>query len=435
MDAIFESTLYTALRIDGNNICDYLESVTNLLAEFSWVYNFRNIDIFIYDVLEKIPADEKWPTSLKNFVTKCKKLASYRFATKKFQDTVPKDNSNLLEKLSDKKQYEVQIMSYLIKQVCQVLKCNTVIDVGSGLGYLDEALHDNFGLCCIGLDAVPKYTLAAKERLKSDTCKHSVLHKTFEVKNTDECLLHFKAVLNEAKELHCCCIPGISESRAASAVIVGLHSCGNLSQDMMELFCELEDINAFICIGCCYNKIKLTNFPMSTVVKHSVSSTQKVYPEWYPSISGLRLAAHGTRSHSCSFPVSEEREKNLFYRALLQCYIKKEQIVWKKPKRHVRTTDLADFDTYCSKMFEDHILSGDEKILRELKKLYQEKSQIFHRIRILLVLQMMLQPLWEAFVILDRVMYFKERNIFVEVLEMWDDSVSPRNLALCAYKR
>nr|XP_042897572.1 protein RRNAD1 isoform X4 [Parasteatoda tepidariorum] len=414
MDAIFESTLYTALRIDGNNICDYLESVTNLLAEFSWVYNFRNIDIFIYDVLEKIPADwveelvaisqeelwqlpfgytkEKWPTSLKNFVTKCKKLASYRFATKKFQDTVPKDNSNLLEKLSDKKQYEVQIMSYLIKQVCQVLKCNTVIDVGSGLGYLDEALHDNFGLCCIGLDAVPKYTLAAKERLKS-------------------------------------------ESRAASAVIVGLHSCGNLSQDMMELFCELEDINAFICIGCCYNKIKLTNFPMSTVVKHSVSSTQKVYPEWYPSISGLRLAAHGTRSHSCSFPVSEEREKNLFYRALLQCYIKKEQIVWKKPKRHVRTTDLADFDTYCSKMFEDHILSGDEKILRELKKLYQEKSQIFHRIRILLVLQMMLQPLWEAFVILDRVMYFKERNIFVEVLEMWDDSVSPRNLALCAYKR
>lgn len=46
--------------------------------------------------------------------------------------------------------------------------------------------------------------------------------------------------------------------------MIGLHCCGDLTQDMMKIFCSIKELKAFVCIGCCYNKININGkqFPL-----------------------------------------------------------------------------------------------------------------------------------------------------------------------------
>lgn len=65
---------------------------------------------------------------------------------------------------------------------------------------------------------------------------------------------------------------------------------------------------------------------MSKAVQSVVSSVSKRFPEWAPCISGLRLAAHGTRSCTEDTGKQAHLEKNLFYRALFENYIQSGKI-------------------------------------------------------------------------------------------------------------
>jgi len=46
------------------------------------------------------------------------------------------------------------------------------------------------------------------------------------------------------------------------SVLVGLHTCGNLSCTLLDLFCANECISALVFVGCCYNMLTLPN-PMT----------------------------------------------------------------------------------------------------------------------------------------------------------------------------
>ncbi|CAL1284462.1 unnamed protein product [Larinioides sclopetarius] len=343
-------------------------------------------------------------------------------------------------------------MASLIGKVCQDLDCHLVLDVGSGLGYLDQVLHHSFNLKCIGLDSSLKYTMAAKDRIKNgkirsmflisqifysfwvkDSCQNSMHHRTLEVSHSEKCLKYIKSLLNEEHNWKCSC--NCNKKTAGSAAMVGLHSCGNLTQDMMKLFCQLDELVALVCVGCCYNKINLLDFPMSKTAQGALKDTCIKFPEWRPCISGLRVAAHGTRSHSVNALTDSRTSKCVFYRALMEYYIKKENITWQQPKRHIRKADLLDFETYCRSMLSSHPLSNDETTLKNLNNLFDEKLHLFSRVKILLVLQLLLQPLWEGFITVDRILYFREKSMSANVLALWDDAKSSRNLALCVYKR
>ncbi|GBN69865.1 hypothetical protein AVEN_18082-1, partial [Araneus ventricosus] len=301
-------------------------------------------------------------------------------------------------------------------------------------GYLDQVLHHRFKLKCIGLDSSVKYTVAAKDRIKNDSCKNSMHHRTLEVTHSEKCLEDIKSILNEEHNWECSC-SCYSKKASGAVAMVGLHSCGNLAQDMMKLFCQMDDIVALVCVGCCYNKINLIDFPMSKTAQGSLREVRVKFPEWSPCTSGLRVAAHGTRSHSINALVDSRTSKCVFYRALMEYYVKKKNITWQQPKRHIRKADLLDFETYCRNMLSNHPLGKDETTFKNLNNLFDEKLHLFSRVKILLVLQLLLQPLWEGFITVDRILYFREKSMSANVLALWDDAKSSRNLALCVYKR
>ncbi|XP_035225383.1 protein RRNAD1-like isoform X1 [Stegodyphus dumicola] len=451
-------------NMDHETILKYLSEITELLAEYSWIYNVRNTDIFLHDVLEKIPSEwceslidlpwkdmnqlpfgfikEDWPEMLKTFIRKCCDLGSFRFPKSNLQETTVQVKTFVNKTTPRKKQLEIKIMSILIDEICKNLHCNYVLDIGSGLGYLDQALHHNCGVKCIGLDSVPAYTEAAVSRLKDDPCNKALYHITLKVENSAVCLSEVRTALWNAynKDLTCsckistCANGSFNKSHLNPVLMVGLHCCGNLMQDMMSIFSQMDELKAFVCVGCCYNKINITNFPVSNTAKFCVKAACKDSICWYPCISGLRLGSHATRSEWVS--LSEEmlsyRERSLAFRAVLQYYIAKENKVWKKPKRRLRQSDFTDFQSYCNKMLDENF--KEEETLEKLNMFYLQKQHLFPRIRILLVLQLLLQPLWEAFVTIDRMLFFRENSIFAECFALWDDKISPRNIVLCAYK-
>ncbi|XP_035225385.1 uncharacterized protein LOC118197926 isoform X3 [Stegodyphus dumicola] len=384
-------------NMDHETILKYLSEITELLAEYSWIYNVRNTDIFLHDVLEKIPSEwceslidlpwkdmnqlpfgfikEDWPEMLKTFIRKCCDLGSFRFPKSNLQETTVQVKTFVNKTTPRKKQLEIKIMSILIDEICKNLHCNYVLDIGSGLGYLDQALHHNCGVKCIGLDSVPAYTEAAVSRLKDDPCNKALYHITLKVENSAVCLSEVRTALWNAynKDLTCsckistCANGSFNKSHLNPVLMVGLHCCGNLMQDMMSIFSQMDELKAFVCVGCCYNKINIT--------------------------------------------------KNK---------------VWKKPKRRLRQSDFTDFQSYCNKMLDENF--KEEETLEKLNMFYLQKQHLFPRIRILLVLQLLLQPLWEAFVTIDRMLFFRENSIFAECFALWDDKISPRNIVLCAYK-
>ncbi|GFY65838.1 protein RRNAD1 [Trichonephila inaurata madagascariensis] len=448
----------SAFQMDDISSMTYLRDVTQILAEYSWIYNVRNTEIFIHNVLENIPlswcevltaiSDEDlcqlpfdfiqsdWPPSLVSFLIQCQQLANFRFPPKTAHDiAINQRRSNYMPvKVASKKQFEIEIMADLIGKICQEHNCHLVLDIGSGLGYLDQLLHHRFSLGCIGIDSSLKYTNAANDRIKNDSCMNSMHHITFEVTHSEKCIEELKSILNEKTDWNCGCVSA-NKLSSDSLVMVGLHSCGNLTQDMMKLFCQMDEVKAFVCVGCCYNKINLNDFPMSSIAQRAVYNTHTNYPEWHPCVSGLRLAAHGTRTHSVKSLVNSHILKSMFYRALMEYYIQKENISWHQPKRHIRSSDLCNFETYCKNMLQKHPFCEDETTLQNLINLYKQKEYLLPRVKILLVLQMMLQPLWESFVIVDRMLYFREKYMSVKVLALWDDAKSSRNLALCVNKR
>ncbi|GIY39926.1 protein RRNAD1 [Caerostris darwini] len=446
----------SAFQIDDDTAIKYLKDVTHILAEYSWIYNVRNTDILIYKALDNIPSNwyaalstlsdedfyqlpfgfikNDWPTSLTSFLLQCHQLGNFRFPPKNMQDFqkhVRKSNYMPM-KVPLKKQFQIEVMASLINKVCQNVNCNSILDIGSGLGYLDQILHHCYNHRCIGLDSSLKYTIAAQNRIKKDICVNSMHHKTMKVTYSEKCIEDLKSLLKEDVKWNCPCDSKENIS-IDSMVMVGLHSCGNLTQDMMKLFCEMDEIVALVCVGCCYNKIDIQDFPMSKAAQYVVHDAHLKYAEWHPCTSGLRLAAHGIRTHGCL--MENKNIINIFYRAVIAYYVHKENIEWQQPKRHIRSSDITSFEIYCKKMFENHSLSNNVIAIKEINDLYFQSEHLLPKVKILLVLQMLLQPLWEGFIIVDRLLYFREKSMSANVVSLWDSYVSSRNLALYVCKR
>ncbi|XP_054725011.1 probable methyltransferase-like protein 25 isoform X3 [Uloborus diversus] len=402
-----------------------------------------------WEELKQLPfgfIKDDWPASLKSFITDCYRLSEIRFSGQNVSSFIKgecKVHQYIEKKTPKKKQEEIKTLSFLINEICDNTKCNTVIDVGSGLGYLSETLHYNYGLQCIGLDSLPHHVKEAKVRRKNDLCISSLHYETMTVKNTDDCVRKIRDVLNEAGSKQCGYISknhDIVKSaefvKLNSIAMIGLHCCGNLTQDMMKLFCHMSELKAFVCVGCCYNKISLDEFPMSQATKNAVCEIKNVYPNWSPCTSGLRLGSERTRSDLSIFTPESlfYKQKCLMFRAVLECYIQQENINWHRPKRRIKLQNNADFREYCTAAFAGSEQGENELQLKKLTEMYLERECLYPQIRILLMLQLILQPLWEVFVTIDRLLYFQENSIRAEVFTLWNDLDSPRNLALCGYK-
>ncbi|KAL3884429.1 hypothetical protein ACJMK2_024568 [Sinanodonta woodiana] len=229
--------------------------------------------------------------------------------------------------------------------------------------------------------------------------------------------------------------------------MIGLHCCGDLTPAMLKCFASEDSVRALCCVSCCYHRMKydeslkeFSMFPMSTALETAMDIACEKFPGWSVGTYGLRLAAQETRTRWERQTVDDHalHLKNVAYRALLQLCVKKCDLVLKKSVRKIaHRADFSTFDNYVGAVTK-HIHTDNAHTLQtfkeEMTRLYDEYCPCFEYIQPLTLLQVLLQPVLESLIHADRKAWLLERGFHSNMVPIFDDLISPRNLALIAIK-
>ncbi|KAL1462807.1 hypothetical protein WDU94_014614 [Cyamophila willieti] len=176
----------------------YFKEAVDFFEQFSWIFDFPNTDILVKDVLSQIsPAwssvfssmtdDEidqypvqlftksTWPLDLQNFTKKCKQ---YQLCIEQYSGAAPVKLPGALQRgVGKKKMHEISILSSLINEKCNEKNIKCLVDIGSGVGYLDEILVYHYDFNVIGLECDQSKIDGALTRIEKQNTKNKVEYK------------------------------------------------------------------------------------------------------------------------------------------------------------------------------------------------------------------------------------------------------------------
>lgn len=223
-------------------------------------------------------------------------------------------------------------------------------------------------------------------------------------------------------------------------LLIGLHCCGDLTPAMLKVYSDTDFVRGLCCVSCCYHRMvsqenRYLHFPMSKELG-TVMSDRRLKP----SAPFLRLGAQETRARWKT--KSEESHKShvkaVAYRSLLELYAHQENVEFSKMFRRIATaSDFEDFEGYIEKTLSRCQFSSSEGKLSmrtKLSSLHAEYEDFFQYIEVITVLQVILQPLIERLIIQDRMFWLIENGHGSDMIPVFDDFISPRNIALCSNK-
>ncbi|XP_070807273.1 methyltransferase-like protein 25B isoform X1 [Pituophis catenifer annectens] len=209
-------------------------------------------------------------------------------------------------------------------------------------------------------------------------------------------------------------------------LLTGLHACGDLSATLLRLFVACPDIVGITSVSCCYMKLS------------TGEDAQPGYPlsDWVAGLPGHRLsykaregACHAMEDYILRLEHDSPSLKTHCYRARLETLIraidptKKRLGVQAIPKTHKMT-------------FEQYARQGLERIgmspsgpLEPASPAQQQRVVVFFSLALLLA------PLVETLILLDRMIYLQEQGFPCELVPLFNPALSARNLVLVAAKK
>ncbi len=301
---------------------------------------------------------------------------------------LPKEITNGLNK---KKIHELS----LLKSKLNESSSNLIVDIGGGIGHTSlMAVHGTKKRSvCIDQDL----TLLEKGRLK--------LQRMESLKDTQVVFQNLN--VDSSSDLH----------ESSEKLLVGLHSCGDLSTHILRAF--KKNPHELILFGCCYHKIidglylsqeSLTNkLELTTNALHLASrSAKKITAE--DIIKRKNFKRHRYSLHYFMFdrfkkpfmPLGNTAPK--LYQAAFSVYAK--SIDAYSELKDIPALDLEDFYAHerTNALFKDNFNAD--------------------------VIRLLLGRLIELYIILDRAIYLEEQGLKVKISEVFDRSLSPRNIML-----
>ncbi|EDW01976.1 GH20155 [Drosophila grimshawi] len=357
--------------------------------------------------------------------------------------------------MAPKKQHEIQELAANIHEHCAD-RTQLIIDLGSGLGYLSEALfklNDNYMI--LGLEADEKRVRSARirsQQLLSPETHLSISYQQLFVTAAENCrsqIEQFATELARSKGL----TTKTATTTELSTTLIGLHACADLSINAMLLFLSIPQVQCLHIMPCCYHKLALTergtfqNFPLSRALRSAMSADEALsFNRPF-----MRLACQQTNSRwRCDALKHTQHGTQMWTRALASALCDANELV--KVKRY----NLAQNDSiqnnplyeYVQQRFQLHSQqTGDpldwravhEQRFAELTGRYSDGKGA-RLAEALCCLQATIQQLCENVVLYDRLCYLQElaavQHLSVEVRyeKLFDEKLSPRCRVLIAEK-
>ncbi|CAB4065014.1 unnamed protein product [Lepeophtheirus salmonis] len=333
------------------------KELVTFLQDYSWIYNFSNIRI----LLDK----DDHP-----FIHHFSQEALIKFHEKR---------------------------NVIFADILSKLKCGkSILDIGSGLGYVDHILETVYGYKTLGIE---------KSRFGKSPTNRSVV--AIDLKDNEE------GFLNKL----------IDDRLDGSACMIGLHACGDLTPTMLKAFVYGDRFTSLAVVSCCYHKMSMPFTPMSKFFREEIDFSSIFTPY------GLRLASQEVASDDKS-QLLDERHRFFTYRSVLEV-LSGEMSINKSKRKAVRKNGIKTFEDYIQNVFDR--FDFDPKfeqgyISNRLREIFKEHEPNFSLLKYVIILQDYVQKLIEYSVLLDRVIYLQENDYDkVIVYEIFNEKISPRN--------
>ncbi|XP_074554444.1 putative methyltransferase-like protein 25 [Halichoeres trimaculatus] len=279
---------------------------------------------------------------------------------------------------------------------------------------------------------VPSSQLSAEERERR---KRENLEK--KAKNRKDCtstvfhpLTSYVTAETELREL-------IDELE--NAVMVGLHTCGDLAPSTLRMFVAKDELTAVCSVGCCYHLLSEEFDPAREEMVHGVCG--------FPLSQYLRqqywFCGRNARMSAC---LALERVavgqgiqmESLFYRAVLHVILRDHYSSFKSEKRvgnvYSKAKSFVEYvrKALCRLELDDSKLSDGD--IQEYHDTYSPRIDEMHAFN---MLKVTLAPCIEGLILLDRLCYLKEQKdlSFSALVQLFDPLLSPRCYAVIGLKR
>ncbi|XP_058829309.1 probable methyltransferase-like protein 25 [Topomyia yanbarensis] len=387
----------------------------------------------------------------------CMALDDLKFA---FNACLKQTRLRMPELMSTKKCHEVEIASAVVASLCAVVASKNslpsldqvaVVDAGDGKGYLSSRVALEHGIKVLGVDSNEGHTASAeqrRDRLKKKVrgaVKRSNLNNddyfTTMLQDTNRVELNYKTttkLIDFETDLIELVNGQFPDSSSSHFCLAGLHTCGNLGPNCLRLFHQNRHINALCNVGCCYhllveefvhdryyNQDKIKDnpgfgFPMSDCLRDK----------------GFFLARNVRNMAGESLERSavnqEDPSDKLGYRAMLQLVLRELKADEDSQVGKMKCKDFLDYTRKSLKRLQ----IDDSPISDEYLTDMEEKFEVeLKQLKVFYLYRMTYAPVVEGLVLLDRLLYLKERgydNSFL--VKLFDPVVSPRCYSILAFK-
>lgn len=345
------------------------------------------------------------PSSLKKLY---EEVSEFNSIPQKYSDlageqTHPYDHYSFL-KIKPKKEHEIRVLAPIISKIYQTNKLDEVIDIGGGIGKLAQVLSNYFNLKVTSLDMDPllQKTGLDRNKLNAKNPQNLVNYQNVKIQNGDFALTNIFS---------------------GNKLSVGLHTCGDLANSQFDLSIEGKT-KSLVNLGCCYYRLSRTN-------RYNISQVSQSQKNLNLNMYALTLA---TRAH-VKLDHWDYEYKSIVknYRYTLHMYLYDVLGITEQVNcgNSVEKLYRSDFATYAREQLKRVNLTTKDS--DESLNLYYHDPK-----RLKLVNQMILsaiirgifgRPL-ELYLLVDRCLYLKEHGYQVQLLELFDEVESPRNLAI-----
>ncbi|KAL0113606.1 hypothetical protein PUN28_012633 [Cardiocondyla obscurior] len=345
-----------------------------------------------------------------------------------------------LKHVKIKKRHEIHQMAQICADCTRESNAKCIVDVGAGVGHLARSLAFKYRLhvACIEQDVKlsqqarkwDNELLTTLSKHSPDLPAHTPHHVSIKLENINSNQLKttedMRRVFSDNFNL---------DEKDFGFGIVGLHPCGDLAATLLKLYasqCEAR----FICIvGCCYMKLTLENssdasngYPLS---KYLSSFTKRKL-----SYTSLEVACHAIESYCDKLKTGNYEDLIVHaYRAALETIlIKRNSELRRTQVKNVKVTKSVTFEQYCTAATANFDLNYQPKDSDfQNPQIISYLSQ-WQRIVIFGALRIMLAPLVETVVLLDRFLFLSENYLSPTLKPIFDPRLSPRNLLLFSTK-
>lgn len=304
-----------------------------------------------------------------------------------------------------KKKHEIKQLAPVIHHFYQQKQIERMIDIGGGIGLLSQTISNAYQLKITSVDMDGKLQETGRRRHEKNA--------------QGQQKVEFKQIKVSKDE------PQFLEELNSKRMTVGLHTCGSLAVSQIQASAQ-KKVKTIINLGCCYLKLNGSN-------EQNISSFAQHNPLLMnPFALTLACGAHRKASlEDVTYKRSVKYYRYAIHTLLFDHYNRSDILSFGNDGPKVYDGSFAQYVKIQFPKFGLTIAQTDE----ELQSYFEKKLPMIQRMYAAGFIRDAFSRVLEVYLLLDRAIYLEENNYEVEIVELFDGNISPRNLAIIAHLR